>query len=203
MCIMPSFIRLWEKIRGQEMQEWAKSAERQYDWGARGRSSQQAVWLQLLEEEAIVGGECASDDARLTILVDLVKCFDRVRLRHVWQWGVYHGVPKALLRMICVTYSLARTLKMEGTCSEAFSTITTIVPGSVFALWMLHAVLMNPCDKLCHMTRILGVSWGLAKFVDDISLTLKGKAEKIAEAAAMVYDTGERDGKARPGGQHQ
>ena len=83
---------------------------RSYDWAAEGRSSIEAVWWQLLRAEAVDEGDGPEVEGMITILVDVVKCFDRVQLQHVWKWGVAHGMPKRLLRLVLVTSSMARRI---------------------------------------------------------------------------------------------
>ena len=84
-------------------------------------------------------------------LLDLVKCFERVQLRHVWEWGCYWKVPRRLLRLILTVFSFQRRLIVEGSASEATETITAIVAGSVFSCAILHMVLIWPCDRLLSL----------------------------------------------------
>ena len=136
-----------------------------------------AVWQQLVEFEALGAGGGPEDEARASVLTDLVKCFERVRLHHVWHWGLVHRMPPKLLQMILVTYAMARRISVQGSYSDSVCTVTAIVPGSAFALMMLHAVLLHPCDVVVR--RWPGVE--VAKFVDDLALTAFGKGRKVVD----------------------
>ena len=89
-----------------------------------------AVWLQLLENQGLPEGSGPEVQGKVTALLDLVNCFENVRLHHVWRWGLCWKVPPRLLRMICVTYAVARRIQYHGSLSTEVSTVTAIVPGS-------------------------------------------------------------------------
>ncbi len=79
--------------------------------------------------------------------------------------------------MICVTFSMNRRLVDRGSTSTAVRTLSAIIAGSRFAIACLHVVLLWPCDNLLR----LFPSVGLAKYVDDISITGKGPRGWIAD----------------------
>ena len=95
--IMATLVRVWERMRKPLMMDWIRTQERSYDWSASGKSSESAVWDQQLHVECL-NTEVDDDRSQVsaTILFDMVKCFERVHLRHVWEWGCYWGVPKRL-----------------------------------------------------------------------------------------------------------
>ena len=45
-------LRLWEMLRTREVRQWKAIAFRDYNWAARGRSAQDAVWRQSIQCEA-------------------------------------------------------------------------------------------------------------------------------------------------------
>jgi len=102
---LPSLIRLWEKIRYPLVARWDQRAARKYDWACAGGTAEMAVWTQLLEAEGLQEGDGPEVQGRAAALLDLVKCFERVRLHHVWRWGLYWEVPPKLLRMLFAYYS--------------------------------------------------------------------------------------------------
>ena len=71
--IMPSVIRLWEKIRSPIMKKWAATMACTYDWAAEGRSSVEAVWWQLLQAEALDEGDGPEAEGMITVLIHVVK----------------------------------------------------------------------------------------------------------------------------------
>ncbi len=51
------------------------------------------------------------------------------------------------------------------------------MPGSAFAIFVLHAVLVTPCDDLLRVHQRLGLqtSVRIAKYVDDLAISVQGK----------------------------
>ncbi len=188
--VMPSIIRLWEKTRLPLMKDWAVGMRRSYDWSGEGRSSQEAVWWQLLRAEGLEDNDGPEAEGLVTVLLDVVKCFDRVGLRHVWRWGTQQRMPPRLLRMILVTYALARRIAHLGSLSDPTSTRTAVVPGSAFAIFVLHAVLVTPCDDLlrAHQRHGLHANLRIAKYVDDIAISVQGKCSDVQEIAISAFD---------------
>ena len=79
--VLPSVTRWWEKLRKPELWRWRAAAKRDYDWAAKGRSAQDAVYGQALQDEAALArGRCTS-----TVLFDRVKAYEMVRLELVWR----------------------------------------------------------------------------------------------------------------------
>ena len=111
------------------------------------------------------------------MLLDLIKCFEKVRLIHVWTWGCYWGVPKRLLRVILSVFAFQRRLIVEGSHSVPVSTVAAIIAGSTFSCAILHIVLVWPCDRLLR----LWPSISLAKYVDDLSLSMMGPRQEVAK----------------------
>ena len=52
-----------------------------------------AAWQHLVLEEG-------QDDQLEVRILDMTKCFEQVRLWHVWRWGYHWGFPRALLTVI-------------------------------------------------------------------------------------------------------
>ena len=125
-------------------------------------------------------GEGPESQAVATVLLDLVKCFEKVQLCHVWRWGMRWGFPPRVLRLMLASYSLARTIAIDGCHSDCVTVISAIVPGSRFALAALHLVLLEPCD----ITRSRWPEVGLDKYADDLSLAARGAARDVAQAAS-------------------
>ena len=168
------------------MKNWAIGMMRSYDWAAEGRSSQEAVWWQLLRAEGIDEGSGPEADGLVTILLDIVKCFDSVGLRRVWRWGKEHGMPPRLLRMVLITYSMTRRIALLGSLNDPTRTVTAVVPGSAFAIFVLHAVLVTPCDDLLRTHQRCGLQANLRidKHVDDLAVTVHGVS---ADAQVLVF----------------
>ena len=158
------------------MAKWYQKAARKYDWACAGGTAEMAVWTQLLEAEGLQEGEGPEVRGRAAALLDLVKCFEKVRLHHVWRWGLYWEVPTRLLRMLCVCYSIGRRIQYKGSLSTEVSTVTAIVPGSAFAIAALHMVMLHPCDQLIARWPV-----SLCKYVDDLAIACKGLSKEVAD----------------------
>jgi ribonuclease HI len=184
--IPAGLVRLWERCRMPVMRKWLQGVHRNYDYAQEGCSTEDAVWMQLLEQEALPAGGGPQHQGIVTILTDVVKCFDRVRLNHVWKWGLHWAMPRKLLKMVLVTFSLTRRLLVQGAYSGELQTITSIVPGSVFAIGVLHCMLLHPCDVM--VKRWPSPALRLTKYVDDISLATKGIGTQAAETAIAAFD---------------
>ena len=63
------------------MQAWRSTHERSYNWAAKGRSAEQAAWVQPKQLEAATYRGKSSASA----LVDLTKAYELVCLSHVWE----------------------------------------------------------------------------------------------------------------------
>ena len=84
---------MWERLRRPVTQAWLIDQDRPYDWAKVGATAEAAVWGQLVRAEALdPDADTFESEAVGTVLLDLVKCFENVRLAQVWQWGCYWGV---------------------------------------------------------------------------------------------------------------
>ena len=156
---------------------------RNYDWAAVGKTAEGAAWQQLVRSEGV---DCTQDEpnatAVTTVLLDMVKCFEKVRLIHVWRWGKYWGVPVGLLKLLLQVFSFQKTIIVDGSHSKPVRTVNAIIPGSAFSCAILHIVLLWPCDKLLQ----LYPSIRLAKYVDDLTITVKGPRNEAADLAVRA-----------------
>ena len=67
--LLPSLVRLWERVRKPVVLQSRRTVERDYNWAAKGRSPQAAMWRQALRAEAAVARGLNTASA----LVNLVK----------------------------------------------------------------------------------------------------------------------------------
>ena len=156
---------------------WIQS--RSYDWACKGRSAELAAWQHL-----VLGRELGT--GRATALLDMTKCFEQVRLWHVWRWGCHWDFPRGLLRVILLVFSFQRRVGLWGATSEPTQTYAAIIAGSVFSCAILHMLFIWPCD--CLMSRWPRLR--LTKYVDDLTLSCSGRnravADTIAEASSPL-----------------
>ena len=95
---------------------------------------------------------------------------------------VHAGWPSgAFLRMVMVTFSVARCLVVDGACAEDVETAAAIMAGSRFSVGILQLVLLGPCDQAIEI-------WGveLQKYVDDIAIAVSGSWDEISATFLQV-----------------
>ena len=64
-----------------------------------------------------------------------------------------------------------------------------MVAGLCFSIALLHAMLITPCDTLVrNMGNLQGVVGGVTKYVDDLTITLKGTVRSVSEAVWTAFD---------------
>ncbi|CAK0911116.1 unnamed protein product, partial [Prorocentrum cordatum] len=92
--LMPYLARLWETIRTPCARSWETKNRRDYDWAARGRSSERAAWMQALFCESTA----ALDLDYAVAYFDLVKYFEFVAHAKAWEAGLHWGFNRAIPR---------------------------------------------------------------------------------------------------------
>ena len=89
-----------------------------------------AAWQHLVLED---GQDDKPGMGRATALLDMTKCFEQVRLWHVWRWRCHWVFPKALLRIILVVFNFQRRVGLWESVSQPVTTHAAIIAGSVFS----------------------------------------------------------------------
>ena len=87
-----------------------------------------------------------------------------------------------LLKLILQVFTFQRTIIVEGSHSDRIHTFNAIVPGSAFSCAILHIVLLWPCDNLLKLFPYIR----LAKYVGDLSITVKGPRDQAADMAVAA-----------------
>ena len=179
---MPSIVRVWERVRKPILDQCMISQTRPYDWACRGRSAETAAWQHLVLEER-------QDDkpgmGRAMALHDMTKCFEQVRLWHVWRWGCHWGFPRALLRIILLVFSFQRRVGLWGSVSQPVTTYAAIIAGSVFSCAILHMLFIWPCD--CLMSKWPRLR--LTKYVDDLTISYRGMNHIVADVTTEALSS--------------
>jgi hypothetical protein len=142
--LLPTLVRIWERVRKPAVASWRCSVTRSYNWAAKGRSPQAAVWRLALQDEAAA----ARGEESAASLLDLVKAFELVRLELVWRCGLRLHFPVRILRLMLQAFAFARSLVMNGAISAAVMTLSAILAGGGFATDALFLVLVGPCDEI-------------------------------------------------------
>ena len=120
--LLPTIVRVWERVRKPIVAAWRCTVERPYNWAAKGRCPQDAVWRRALMDEAnLEEGKSAG-----AVLLDLTKAFEMVKLEIVWRVGLRLHFHPVLLAMILESFSFARVLTIQGAVSDPVHTLSLI-----------------------------------------------------------------------------
>ena len=146
--LQTSLVRLWERTRVLEVRAWREKNFREYNWAAKGRSAQDAVWKQSVTAEAAAW----LDHDVYAQLFDLEKCYEMVPLENVWRAGLLMHFPPEILRLELEAFAFARTVVLNGACAEPVSTLSALVEGGSFATDSLSWCSSGPATKSCCST---------------------------------------------------
>ena len=89
--ILPSFYRLWMKIRRGLCSQWEHQHDRAFFAMGAHRKVTDPVWRQAVRAEASI----CTGQASCTILWDLVKRYETIHFKHLWQEGATLDFPHA------------------------------------------------------------------------------------------------------------
>ena len=125
------------------MAEWEVANDRPFFWASKGRSSEAAVHLQGMLQEAAAsdGMEAAS------VLTDLAKAYEYIRHYKLLPLAAGKSFPMRILRLCLKTYGGMRRVLLDGLTSELFVIGgATIVAGCTMATSLLKAFLLEMLD---------------------------------------------------------
>ena len=164
--LLPTLVRVWEKLRKPIMDAWRSTVQRSYNFAAKGKSSDVAAWIQAHNAEvaAARGGFAAAT------LVDLTKAFEMVRLELVWMAGLRMHWPPEILRLVLEAFGFARRLMYMGVVADPIYTLSAILAGGGYAVDALFMVMSGVCDRVL----IEEPEASLCLFVDDMAIQVLG-----------------------------
>ncbi len=179
--VLASLVRWWERVRQPEVQQWRMQQAREYNYSARGRRADQAVWRQALTDEAAKSRGLHS----ASTLVDLVKAFEMVLLQEVWASAVRHGFPLWALVLILEACSFTRRLVYCSAVSRGVQTLSAILAGGGYAADCLFLLLLDPLDRLAHSHPDVR----MYLYVDDLTAQSAGtEAAVVSSQVRWVRD---------------
>ena len=138
--ILPSAIRLWERVRTQAIQDWKLPVDRAYKWMAPGRGAVDPFRRKPSTRRPPGGG-----GRRLHWWV---KAFEQVVLSQVWEKGVKHCMPRRILVLTLEACSFGKRLSFRGCVSNEAQTLTGILARSEFATDLLLVSLVDGVDGI-------------------------------------------------------
>ena len=161
-----SLQRVYEGARDPLFAAWDRTYARPYDYAGRGRAGHKAVWRSMLEDEAYDGTGLVST----TVLTDLAKAYEKVKLNLLWLLAVATGMPQVVVMLALENYYGMRYFRIDSAYSMGVRTMRGLVAGSKFANRFLKLMLVMPLDWLLLTWNRLSV----VLYVDDIKLKLVG-----------------------------
>ena len=102
-------------MRAPEVAKWQQKYR--VDWDAtdgRNGGAQQTVWEILMEMERFKYRAGEEDLGAVTLVLDVVKAFERVSLLVMWAWTVHCSFPRKILRVLCGYFVHQRRVQFEG-----------------------------------------------------------------------------------------
>ena len=162
------------------MLSWRLTVERPYNWATRGRAPQDAVWRRALYDEAAD----ADGQETGTVLVDLTKAFEMVRLDLVWKTGLRTHMHPVILSLVLESFAFARRLTADGVVTEPVHSLSAILAGGGFATDALFVVLRRACDELL----IMHPEVDMCLFVDDLTIHCSGSQDYVIEQLTSAVD---------------
>ena len=168
---------------------WQAANERPYFYAGAGKGAVPAAWKQAAWAEAVAA---TTGLHYATVLLDLVKAFERIPHWFLVQQAATYGFNIVLLRLSVAAYKLQRAVGVEGVYSALLVAQRGITAGSVFATIEMRIVMIEALDRVvacCPCVR-------LTCYVDDVSLEMVGTTDRIGQRlpqATLVF-TGHLEG---------
>ena len=144
--LLPTLVRVWEKIRKPIVEAWRCTVERGYNFAAKGKSSETAAWIQAHNAEVAV----SKGGSSVAALLDLTKAFEMVRLELIWLAGLTMHFPPTILRLVLEAFSFCRRLTLMGAVSEPVFTLSSILAGGGYATDALFIIMCGVCDGVLN-----------------------------------------------------
>ena len=112
-ALLPTLIRWWEGLRVTRGVRWQE--RHRVGWentDGRNGGAERTVWETLLEMERFDNRAGEKDQGAITLVLDLVKAFERVSLPAVWAWATHLNIPRKIWRVLRAAE--ARSVRREG-----------------------------------------------------------------------------------------
>ncbi len=176
--LLPSFYRVWAKVRGCYVRDWERKWARRYFAAGPGKSAEGAAWQAAMRAEIAAAASAES----ASILWDLLKCFEHGGHELLAQEAQRMEFPTAIARMAVEMYRAERRLVIDEAVSEAIDPTRGFMAGCARALALVKVVMIRKVDA--YVARHPRVALDL--YVDDVELQAVGTdriVETLAEAA--------------------
>ena len=164
--LLSGLIRVWGRARRMHARKWEVDNERPYFWCGAGKSAADSTHLQTLKAEIARAQGLQSGST----LLDMTKCYEKVRHDILLAACKRAGFPVVLVRLCIAVYSGPRALNLGGVMSAVTVVGTSIVAGCTFATTLLRVALLQCFDIASVMFK--DVSFYI--YIDDIDIGASG-----------------------------
>ena len=168
------FYRVWSRARRDMVRDWETTNPRSYWWGVAGRSTERCMW----EHAALDEGTKGLSVAAVSLLLDLVKCYDLVSHPAVLAQAIALNFPLAVLRLSLAAYGAHRRITLRGAVSREVQAMRGVAAGCGQATTLLKVLLMQLLDNLSERHPAVQIR----VVVDDISGQVIERPPKAARA---------------------
>ena len=172
--LLTGFMRLWGNVRSSFGRKWEADNDREYFWAGAGKPAADSSYQQALRAEV---ARAQHKEAASTLL-DMVKCYEKIKHPIVAAAARKAGFPMRLVRVCLAIYAGPRILSIDGVVSDVFTIGTSIVAGCTFATRILRVVLIECMDMASRWYPRVR----LYVYVDDIDI------EAIGDEASVRND---------------
>ena len=170
--VMATLVRIYERVRRGIVVDWRVLHDNGCNFMVGGKSASDAVWQQSVRDEAAQEEGIVS----ASVLLDLIKAFECVRLDVVWKAAERLRFPLVILRLALQAYCKARRLLYRGIVGEEIISQNAILAGGGFATDMLSLLLSSTIDLIRQELP----SVHLYVVVDDLTIRVEGQAGEAA-----------------------
>ncbi len=178
--LLPSLYRIWAKTRADEVRNWERKWERRYFAAGPSKSAEGAAWNAALRAEVAA----AANAETVSVLWDLLKCFEHGRHGLLAEEARRVGFPLAIARMSVAMYRAERRLVIDDAVSEAINPTRGFMAGCARALALIKVVMVRRIDAfVARNPRI-----ALDLYVDDVELQGVGTFRVVNTMADAVND---------------
>ncbi|MCP3879746.1 MAG: hypothetical protein GY701_15350, partial [Sulfitobacter sp.] len=189
--ILPTFARIWYRLRGPIVRAWEAEAARDYLYAGVRRGADTAAWIQAATMEAGARARAAASastgalppgaphppSASAAALIDLVKAFERVPHHILALEANALRFPAWLLRLSLAAYRIPRRISIGGVLSVSLVATRGITAGSSFATTELRLILIRCLDRV--RARYPPPLFRMCVYVDDMFLSARGTCDGV------------------------
>ena len=176
--LFPWPVRVWMKLRREMATAWEEQNDHPFLYAGRARGANVAAWKQAAHAEGAAFAKVSFGQ----LLLDLVKCFERVPHDVLVREAAAVGYPLPLLRLALAAYKQPRVIAINGVYSAPLVAERGITAGSALATSELRVVLLRLLVRVAQRFP----EARLNVYVDDMSAEASGTSAAVEEIISEV-----------------